>query len=162
MLQFLAANTPSLSSFGRPSQQDVIIPVVMIISETLLTTTSASADSFTAHRLLGPEILRHPGTGVIEFNDIAPTLLAKALELIVQKEARKSGRRRTPGPQVLKRLGEIGDIRNAISSLEFLCLKGDDDADWGSKVTFTKTKKAPKDQAMTKHERESLELTSGE
>lgn len=159
LLQYLANNTPSLAAFGQNSAAEPIIPVVMIISETLLTTTSASADSFTAHRLLGPEILRHPGSCVIEFNDIAPTLLAKALELVVKKEARVSGRRRTPGPQVLKRLGEIGDIRNAVSSLEFLCLKGDD-ADWGSKVTFTKAKKGSKDQGLTNVEQKSLELIS--
>ncbi|KAI6265405.1 hypothetical protein MCOR27_007060 [Pyricularia oryzae] len=161
VLGFLASNTPSLAAVGQHTQREQqITPVVMIISETLLTTTSASADSFTAHRLLGPEILRHPGTGVIEFNAIAPTILSKALELVVQKEARKSGRRRTPGPQVLKRLGEIGDIRNAISSLEFLCLKGDQDADWGARVSFTKSKKGAKDLSLTKGERESLEMVS--
>lgn len=161
ILQYLAANTPSLASFGRQSSIDPITPIVMVISETLLTTTSASADSFTAHRLLGPEITRHPGCCIIEFNAIAPTLLASALELIVQKEARKSGRRRTPGPLVLKRLGEIGDIRSAISSLEFLCLKGDGDTDWGSKVTFTKPKRGSKNEvSLTKGEMESLELVS--
>lgn len=159
ILQYLANNTPSLAIFSQNVAADPIIPVVMVISETLLTTTSASADSFTAHRLLGPEILRHPGTAVIEFRDVAPTLLAKSLDLVVKKEARISGRRRTPGPQVLKHLGEIGDIRNAISSLEFLCLMGDD-ADWGSKVAFTKTKKASKEQALTKGERQSLQLIS--
>ncbi|KAK0730786.1 Rad17 cell cycle checkpoint protein-domain-containing protein [Lasiosphaeris hirsuta] len=160
VLQFLAVNTPALSSFGPSSRSEPITPIVMILSETLLTTTSASADSFTAHRLLGPEILRHSGTGVIEFNAIAPSLLAKALDIIVQKEARKSGRRRTPGPLVLKRLGEIGDIRNAISSLEFLCVKGDD-ADWGSRVAFTKSKRGSKDvQALTRGESDSLELVS--
>ncbi|KAI1775277.1 Rad17-domain-containing protein [Hypoxylon cercidicola] len=161
ILQYLASNTPSLSSFTHQSSADPITPVVIIISETLLTTTSASADSFTAHRLLGPEISRHPGCCTIEFNAIAPTLLAGALELVVQKEARKSGRRRTPGPLVLKRLGEIGDIRSAISSLEFLCLKGDTDTDWGSKVTFTKPKRGSKNQvSLTKGEVESLELVS--
>ncbi|KAI1386213.1 Rad17-domain-containing protein [Hypoxylon trugodes] len=161
ILQYLATNTPSLASFGRQSSVDPITPIVMVISETLLTTTSASADSFTAHRLLGPEITRHPGCCVIEFNAIAPTLLAGALELVVQKEARKSGRRRTPGPLVLKKLGEIGDIRSAISSLEFLCLKGDTDADWSSKVTFTKPKRGAKNEvSMTKGEIESLELIS--
>lgn len=160
VLQFLANNTPSLAAFGNMSAAEPIIPAVMIISETLLTTTSASADSFTAHRLLGSEILRHPGTGVIEFNDIAPTLLTKSLELVVKKEARVSGRRRTPGPLVLKRLGEMGDIRNAVSALEFLCLKGDDDADWGSKIAFTKTKKTSKNQALTEGEQKSLELIS--
>ncbi|KAK1764647.1 putative cell cycle checkpoint protein rad17 protein [Phialemonium atrogriseum] len=161
ILQFLAANTPALATFGQQQAADPITPIIMIISETLLTTTSASADSFTAHRLLGPEILRHPGAAVIEFNAIAPSLLAKALELVVVKEARKSGRRRTPGPLVLKRLGEIGDIRSAISSLEFLCVKGDDDADWGSKVAFTKPKRGSKESiAMTRGEQESLELIS--
>ncbi|KAJ4290146.1 RFC checkpoint protein Rad17 [Collariella sp. IMI 366227] len=147
--------------FGARFQDEPITPIVMVISETLLTTTSASADSFTAHRLLGPEILRHPGTGVIEFNPVAATFLTKALELVVQKEARRSGRRRTPGPLVLQRLGEIGDIRNAISSLEFLCVKGDDDTDWGSKVAFTKPKRGAKDiPALTKSEQQSLELVS--
>ncbi|KUI65929.1 Cell cycle checkpoint protein RAD17 [Cytospora mali] len=160
ILQFLAANTPSLATFGHHASSEPVTPIVMIISETLLTTTSASADSFTAHRLLGPEILRHPGTGIIEFNDVAPTLLIKALETIVKKEARMSGRRRTPGPQVLKRLAEIGDVRSAISSLEFLCLKGDDNADWGSSVAFAKTKKTSKDLTLTKGEQESLQLIS--
>ncbi|KAI1456001.1 Rad17-domain-containing protein [Annulohypoxylon moriforme] len=160
ILRYLATNTPSLATFGRQTSSEPITPVVMVISETLLTTTSASADSFTAHRLLGPEITRHPGCCVIEFNAIAPTLLSSALELIVQKEARKSGRRRTPGPQVLKRLGEIGDIRSAVSSLEFLCLKGDT-ADWGSKVTFTKPKRGSKnDVSLTQSEVQTLQLVS--
>ncbi|CAK7273116.1 RFC checkpoint protein Rad17 [Sporothrix epigloea] len=163
VLQYLAANTPSLAAYAQrraSSDPAAIAPVIMIVSETLLTTTSASADSFTAHRLLGPEILRHPGTGLIEFNAIAPSLLAKALELIVQKEARKSGRRRTPGPLVLKRLGEVGDVRSAVASLEFLCVKGDDHGDWGAKVAFTKSRKGPKDTALTKSERETLEMVS--
>ncbi|KAH6608653.1 cell cycle checkpoint rad17 [Trichoderma cornu-damae] len=161
ILQYLASQTPSLHAFGQETRTEAVTPVVVVISETLLTTTSASADSLTAHRLLGPEILRHPGVGLIEFNAIAPSLLLKALELVVQKESRKSGRRRTPGPLVLKRLGEIGDVRSAISSLEFLCLKGDQDADWGSKVTFTRQKKGAKDAiALTRGEEESLEQIS--
>ncbi len=158
ILQYLASNTPPLWMMNNISQEPVT-PVVMVISETLLTTTSASADSFTAHRLLGPEILQHPGVGIIEFNAIAPTLLAKALEVIVQKESRTSGRRKTPGPLVLKKLGEVGDIRSAIGSLEFLCLRGDIDGDWGAKVAFGK-KKASKDHAMTKMEEDSLELVT--
>ncbi|KAF5626541.1 cell cycle checkpoint [Fusarium tjaetaba] len=161
VLHYLANSTPSLSMFAKPSQHEPITPVVMVISETHLTTTSASADSFTAHRLLGPEILQHPGVGMIEFNAIAPSLLLKALELVVQKEARKSGRRKTPGPQVLKRLGEIGDIRNAVSSLEFLCLKGDQQGDWGNKVVLTKLTKGAKDAIkLTQGEEESLEQVS--
>ena len=162
IIQYLAANTPPLSMmYNANSPRDPVTPVIMIISETLLTTTSASADSFTAHRLLGPEILQHPGVGTIEFNAIAPTLLAKALEIIVQKESRKSGRRKTPGLLVLKKLGEIGDIRSAIGSLEFLCLRGDIDGDWSAKVAFGKVKKGGKDGvALTKMEEDSLELVT--
>lgn len=160
VLQYLASNTPPLSMMYNIPSKEPVTPVVMIISETLLTTTSASADSFTAHRLLGPDILQHPGVGTIEFNAIAPTILAKALEIVVQKESRKSGRRKTPGPLVLKKLGEVGDIRSAIGSLEFLCLRGDVDGDWGSKVAFGKPKKGTKDVALTRMEEESLELVT--
>jgi cell cycle checkpoint protein len=159
ILRFLASNTPALVTFGQKPPTAPVTPIVMIISETLLTTTSASADSFTAHRLLGPEILRHPATAVIEFNAVAPTLLTKALDLVVQKEAKRSGRRRTPGPLVLHRLGEVGDIRSAISALEFLLVKGDADADWGRDVAFKKPKRGSKETlALTKGEEESLEL----
>lgn len=148
--QFLAAPA---SSFCAP------IPLVMVISEALLSTTTASSDSFTAHRLLGPAILNHSQTAQIEFNNIAITILTKALETIVVKEARKSGRRFTPGPGVLKRLAENGDVRSAVSSLEFLCLAGDDSEAWSSKVAFTKPKgrvEAP----LTQKEQEALKLVS--
>lgn len=147
--------------YGKPINKSQITPLIMVVSETLLTTSTASADSFTAHRLLGPEILQHPGVAVIEFNAIAPTLLAKALELVVLKESRKSGRRKTPGPLVLKKLGEIGDVRSAIGSLEFLCLRGDESGGWGAKVSFGKGKKAGKYSVpLTKMEEDSLELVT--
>ena len=135
-------------------------PIVLVISETLLSTSTAAADSFTAHRLLGPELLSNPWLDTIEFNAIAPTILTKALENIVVKEARRSGRRKTPGPLVLKRVAETGDIRSAVSSLEFLCLRGDDGDTWSSKVTFTKTKKSKAESALTNAEEEVLKLIS--
>ncbi|KAK0825542.1 RFC checkpoint protein Rad17 [Friedmanniomyces endolithicus] len=137
-----------------------VTPIVMIISETLLSTNTAAADSFTAHRLLGPELLDHPLINTVEFNPVASTILTKALETIVLKEARKSGRRKTPGPQVLKRLAETGDIRSAVSSLEFLCLQGDDTEGWSSRIQFTKPKKKPADPALTKSEEDALALVS--
>ncbi|KAI9778517.1 MAG: Cell cycle checkpoint protein rad17 [Geoglossum umbratile] len=159
---FLASNCPSLgilfSSRTPPNEQ--ITPLVLIISETLLTTTTASADSFTAHRLLGPEILNHPGVSLINFNPVAPTLLAKALELVIQKEARITGRRKTPSRLTWDKLGEVGDVRSAVGSLEFLCLRGDDSGDWGGKVTFGKGRKRSKETALTNMERESLELVT--
>jgi cell cycle checkpoint protein len=163
VLGYLAANVPPLATLAPQTRDELVTPLVMIVSETLLTTASASADSFTAYRLLGPEILQHPGTCVIEFNPIAPTLMTKALDIIVQKESHKSGRRKTPGLLVLQRLGEIGDIRSAISSLEFLCLKGDNEADWGGKVVFAKPRKGSKTDGaaeLTKGEEDSLQLIS--
>lgn len=163
VLNYLAAATPSATAFfsGKAEAQNVT-PIVMVISETLLSTNTAAADSFTAHRLLGPEILTHPGVSVIEFNPIAATFMTKALDLIVVKEARKTGRKKTVGPQVIQRLTELGDIRSAVSSLEFLCLRGDETEGWGAKVNFTK-KKAPKalhDKPMTQMEQESLEMVT--
>ncbi|KAK6002616.1 hypothetical protein QM012_001366 [Aureobasidium pullulans] len=148
ILQYLAAPASS-----NPT------PMVMVISEALLSTTTASADSFTAHRLLGPAILNHPQTALIEFNDIAPTILTKALDAIVIKESRKSGRRFAPGAGVLKHIAETGDIRSAVSSLEFLCLAGDDSGAWSSKVAFTKPK-GRVEIPLTQQEQEALKLVS--
>ena len=152
ILQYLAS--PTLADGIQPT------PIVMVISETLLSTSTALADSFTAHRLLGPELANHPYLNMIEFNAVAPTYLTKALKAIVLKEARKSGRRTTPGPQVLNHLAETGDIRSAVSSLEFLCLRGDDGDTWSSKVTFSKPKKAITDTPLTQSEQEALKLIS--
>jgi cell cycle checkpoint protein len=158
---YLAANTQSATAFFStqvdPAQS--VTPIVMIISETLLSTNTAAADSFTAHRLLGPEILTHPGVSVLEFNPIAPTFMTKALDTIIVKEARKSGRKKTLGPQAIQRLAELGDIRSAVSSLEFVCLRGDDAEGWGANVNFTK-RKGPKDIPITKIEQESLEMVT--
>jgi cell cycle checkpoint protein len=124
----------------------------------LITSSTAASDSFTAHRLLGPQVLGHPGVTIIEFNTIAPTLLVKALNLVIQKEARQSGRRRTPGPAVIKSLAEVGDIRSAIGSLEFLCLRGDKDGDWGGRVAAKGKTGANNAVALTKMEKQSIEL----
>ncbi|KAF7567197.1 cell cycle checkpoint protein RAD17 [Pyrenophora tritici-repentis] len=161
VLNYLAANTQSATAFfsSQVNPEQAVTPIVMIISETLLSTNTAAADSFTAHRLLGPDILTHAGVSVIEFNPIAPTYMTKALDTIIVKEARKSGRKKTLGPQAIQRLAELGDIRSAVSSLEFLCLRGDDAEGWGANVNFSK-KKALKDTPMTKIERESLEMVT--
>lgn len=134
-------------------------PVVIIVSETLLGTTTAISDNFTVHRLLGPEICNHPGTSIIEFNRIAPTFMSKALDLIVKKEARHSKRKRIPGPAVLKKFSEMGDVRSAISSLEFLCLR-DDTGDWGGRVAAKMKRSDRNGVALTTMERESLEMVT--
>ena len=163
---FLIASTP-LRSFrsnilqhlaANPFSQK-ITPIILIITETHQSATTASNDSFTAHRLLGPDVLTHPRTTIIEFNPVAATLLTKALDLVIQKEARHSGRRRVPGPFVLKTLGEVGDVRNAIGSLEFLCLRADDGDDWGGRVA-SRGKKGGSNTTLTKMEKESLEMVT--
>lgn len=162
VLQYLAAKTPSLSVPFKQSCELLaeITPLIMIISETLLSSKTMASDTFTAHRLLGPEILNHSGTTVIEFNPIAPTFLTKALDLVIEKEARHSGRRRIPGPTVLKRLGDAGDIRSAIGSLEFLCIRGDSSSDWSSTVAGRNKKGGKAIPALTKMEQESIELVT--
>ena len=161
ILQFLAINTPSMGALplNQHSVNQTVTPLVLIITEIRLTTT-ATSDSFTTHRLLGSEILTHPGISIIDFNPIASTFLTKALDLVIQKEARQSGRRRVPGASLLRKLGEIGDVRSAIGSLEFLCLRGEDGADWGGSVA-SKTKKGKSGTpALTKMEKESLEMVT--
>ena len=162
LLHYLGVTTASLND-AFPEHRDraeQVTPIIMIISETLLTTSTAVADSFTAHRLLGPRILTHPAVSIIDFNPIAPTFITKALDLVVQKEARKSGRRRTPGPGVMRRLGAIGDVRSAVSSLEFLCLRGDEGDHWSGRIAG-KSKRSTKDSAtLTRMETESLEMVT--
>lgn len=165
IMSFLVSTSYPPSFFTSSIRPDKILtsptPLVLIISESLLTTSTSASDSMTAHRLLGPQILSHPGTTVIEYNPIAPTFLTKALELVIRKDSRQSGRRRMPGPQVIKKLSEVGDIRNAIGLLEFLCVRGDADVDWGGKITFGKAKRVLKSEPvteMTKMEQASLEL----
>ena len=162
IVQFLATNTPSVGTMfskGKDLFGD-IVPVVMIITETRLTSTTAASDSFTAHRLLGADILSHPGVSTIDFNPIAPTLLTKALDLICQKEARHSGRRRILGPSILKRLGEVGDVRSAIGSLEFLSIRGEDGDDWGGRFASRTKKGANALSAVSKIEKQALEIAT--
>ena len=162
ILQYLAFSPPSMNTSLIKKQGDGqnVTPVVMIVTETRLTTTTATSDSFTAHRLLGPELLGHPGVSTIEFNPIASTYLTKALGLVVRKEARQTGRRRVPGPAVLKKLGEVGDIRSAIGSLEFFCLRGEDGDGWGGRVALRAKTGTNASSALTKIETESLELVT--
>ena len=162
IVQFLATNTPSMGAMFSQETNffDKITPVVMIITETRLDSTTAASDSFTAHRLLGADILSHPGVSTIDFNPIAPTLLTKALDLICKKEASQSGRRRVLRPSVLKRLGEVGDVRSAIGSLEFLYIRGEDGDDWHGGAASRNMTGANTSSAATKTEKQALEIAT--
>ncbi|KAI1611617.1 cell cycle checkpoint protein [Exophiala viscosa] len=162
ILQYLARSRPTSSArfLGKESSSEVSPPVVIIISETLISSSTALSDSFTAHRLLGPEILNHPFVTVMEFNPVAPTFVTKALDLVMKKEARDSRRRRMPGPAIIQKLAEMGDVRSAVNSLEFLCLRGGDGAEWSGTVAV-KAKKTSKDSVpLTEMEKNSLQLVS--
>ncbi|KAJ5951461.1 Checkpoint protein Rad17/Rad24 [Penicillium vulpinum] len=151
--QYLAAsaNDHARGSFGSNHP-----PIVIIVSETLLGSASSVLDNLTVHRLLGPTIYNHPGTTILDFNSIAPTFMHKALRSILDRQARNSRRVQIPGPGVIDSISEIGDIRSAISALEFLCLKGDDTGRWGGSVA--KIKKARGEVALTAMEKESLKM----
>ena len=160
ILQYVATSAPALPAAFKQSTLDTHPPVIMIITETLLTSNTAATDSFTAHRLLGPEISNHPLVTITEFNPVAPTFVTKALDLVTKKEARDSKRRRAPGPAVIQRLADMGDIRSAVNSLEFLCVRGDGSGDWSGTVA-AKVKKVGKDGVpLTNMEKQSLELVS--
>ena len=155
--QFLVFDPSPTAMATSTAARKPSIPMVMIVSETVL--TASSADSFTVHRLLGPDILGHAAVSVIEFNPVARTLLAKALDLVAQKDARCSGRRNMPGPNVMERLGEVGDIRSAIGSLQMLCLRGDNPDSWGQRVALSKPKRNTRSQVpLTRTEKDSLEV----
>ncbi|KAJ5602179.1 hypothetical protein N7510_011713 [Penicillium lagena] len=158
--RYLAASARPRSNNARENDGLAHPPIVIIVSETLLSSTSLMTENLTVHRLLGPNLYHHPGTTIIDFNKIAPTLMQKALQSILEKEARSSKRAQIPGPAVLDRISEIGDIRSAISSLEFLCLKGDGAGKWGGNLA-TKMKKSTRGQvALTPMEQESLKTIS--
>lgn len=118
LVQYLASSVSS-----RDTNAPDPIPLVLVISESLLS-ASDSGDSLTVHRLLGRDILRHPAVTIIEFNPVAPTIIAKALKLALQKHTRATGRAQLVSSSVLQRLAEIGDVRNAISTLEYIHANG--------------------------------------
>lgn len=158
ILQYLSRSKTASLQHSRDNSP----PVVIIISETLLSSSTAFSDSFTAHRILGPEILNHPMVTTMDFNPVASTFVAKALDMVVKKEARESGRRRMPGPAVMQRLAEMGDVRSAVNSLEFLCLRGGDGPEWSGTVA-AKARRVSKDKdnlPLTETEKNSLHLVS--
>jgi cell cycle checkpoint protein len=131
-------------------------PLILIITETPSIT---GPQSFTAHRLLSPEILHHPLVREINFNKIAPTYMFRALSAIVAKEARESSRKFGPSKAVLDALSISGDIRSAIMGLEFLAMNGDmPDTGFQERISASKRRgKRPDDQPLTAKERAMIE-----
>ncbi|EWC44913.1 hypothetical protein DRE_00972 [Drechslerella stenobrocha 248] len=109
----------AVHSFLATPQDDVLpSPCILIISENL--TTQSNSSSITPHRLLGPQLLNHRRTKAIQFNKIAPTIMQKALEKIIDVEARRTGVAEKPSAALIAGVGACGDIRSAINTLEFM------------------------------------------
>ena len=130
ILQTLASN---LTQSGKSR------PVVLVMSESATMGTASSTDSTTAHRLLGPDILHHPGATVIELNPVATTFITKALKLILDKHRKSTGSSFSPSQAVITKISEIGDLRNATSTLEYLSVGRQNDV-LASKSATAKTK----------------------
>lgn len=83
--------------------------------------------------------------------------MLKALQIVLGKETARSGRREIPGTEALKKLSELGDIRSAISALEFLCLRDITGSQgWSGRASWKSTRKST--VPLTAMEKESLEL----
>ncbi|PLB36724.1 putative cell cycle checkpoint protein Rad17 [Aspergillus candidus] len=157
-LQQYLAMPVSLVPSGNNSASS-LPPIIIVVSENDLNSGYSVAENLTAHRLLGPQILNHFSTNVLDFNKVAPTFMNKALQLVLEKEARCSKREKMPGPAVLQDISKTGDIRSAIASLEFLCLKCSNGMHWTRPATKKKTR-TPKDISLTSSERDILALIS--
>lgn len=158
LLQYLAEDDRN-TVFDLKTRQTTHPPIVLVISETLTSSSTTLAESFTAHRLLGSELLNHARATTIEFNPVAPMFVARALDQVIRREARDSGRRRIPGSALLAGLARTGDIRNAVNSLELVCARGDETASWSGAVAAN-PKKSNKNQPLSETEENSVKLIS--
>lgn len=120
ILRYISMNDPTAQ--GNHDCKTGVPPIVIVVSEAS-TNTESPFENLSAHRLLGRQIYNHPSTTVIEFNSIASTIMHKALNSVLKKSARQPANNQIKTKTILDSISKIGDIRNAISSLEFICLK---------------------------------------
>ena len=159
IVKYLATNTPTSSlTWKNTSSTKTIVPLILLISESLLNCSSIS-DVFTAHRLFGADLLTHHGVTVIDFNPIAPTLLLKGLEVISRKEAVRYQSQKYVSQSLLKKLAGSGDMRSAVSSLEFIYIQGNEDIFEGQKIS-SRPKHNAKSDTLSSMEKETLEVVT--
>ncbi|KAJ3243901.1 Cell cycle checkpoint protein rad17 [Chytriomyces hyalinus] len=115
------------------SQSAVVYPIVLILSDTVASSTDHSdwhASSFESGlnlKNLVPENVRtSSGFSRIHFNPIAPSILVKSLNRIIDQEfgVRKDAVSKKPTRQEIESVAHscAGDIRNALNTLQFLAL----------------------------------------
>lgn len=154
-LQSFRHTIKSFLAIPPPQPGDGPLPIlILIITETA---SISGPDSFTAHRLLSPEILHHPLVHEINFNKIAPSYMVKALSSIIAQESQQSGRKLGPSKAMLDALSSSGDIRSAIMGLEFLAMNGDlPDKGFSEPIKTTKRRGRPPDRDLNPAERQVL------
>ncbi|KAL4943947.1 Rad17 cell cycle checkpoint protein-domain-containing protein [Aspergillus oleicola] len=131
ILRYISMNaSPTRTRYESEPQ---IPPIVMIVTETF-SNLESSLDHLSAHRLLGHELYNHPSTTVLEFNTVAPTFMSKALNSILKRCAHQPFSHKPQAQSTIAHLSKMGDIRNAIASLEFICL-GSGNPSYRSKLT---------------------------
>ncbi|KKK22886.1 hypothetical protein ARAM_005754 [Aspergillus rambellii] len=154
LLRYISMSTPSTPKNAHANAgQPAASPIVMIVSETF--SGSAPLDNLTVYRLVGHEIYNHPSTTIIDFNSIAPSFMYKALSLVLEKNAGCSKRKQAAVPSLLEGISKIGDIRNAIASLEFICLDNDTQSS-RSKGANKSMRSSRTRKILTPSERETL------
>ncbi|KAL4814440.1 Rad17 cell cycle checkpoint protein-domain-containing protein, partial [Aspergillus spinulosporus] len=135
ILRYLSSNAPpGGNTYGGEVRAP---PIVMIVSETF-SSTESSFNNLTTHQLLGRELYNHPNTTIIEFNSIAPTIMHKALNLVLKKSSCQPCGDQTLAQSIIENISKIGDIRNAIASLEFLCLGNGNKRYWNDPTVKTR------------------------
>ncbi|RDW64282.1 putative cell cycle checkpoint protein Rad17 [Aspergillus mulundensis] len=135
ILRYISMNAPpSRNVYGGTSG---VPPIVMIVSE-IFSNSESSFDNLTVHRLLGRDIYDHPSTTVIEFNSIAPTFMNKALNVVLKKSGRQPPGDQALTQSIIESISKLGDIRNAIASLEFLCCGSGNRSHWSDPTVRSK------------------------
>lgn len=98
-------------------------PLVLIMTEVEIALENKnyfSSDSIVVERIFPKPLLMHPQVKRIKFLPINMTLISKTLKSVVQKESAKFAK--LPKKEIdwaVRGLAELGDIRSAISGLEF-------------------------------------------
>jgi cell cycle checkpoint protein len=159
----LLRSTAALQSFRSTLLQSCAVastaprktrPVVLIVSESATMGNAGPTDTLTAHRLLGSDILHHPSVTIIELNPVAPTFIAKALQQILQKHQRATGLSSSLNQDVLAKISEIGDLRNATSTLEYLSLGNGQKTESASSTLKTKSRSTKKSKPAKSSEQD--------
>ena len=128
LLRYIADTWGQSHGVPRPSSEaaSISMPLIMLVTETPGAASKGASDNLTVYKLLGRDVLHHPATTIIEINPVAPKLMANALDCLLKKQRRRSGKVWTPNSELIKRVSQFGDIRSAINALEYAYVSQDE------------------------------------